>query len=328
MESVKVSIVMAYFNRKEQLIQTVESIKKSTYKNIEIIIVDDNSRESQRVTTFIEDVKDNLDIKVITIEENEKVWVNPCIPYNRGFAEATGEIIIIQNPEVMHVGDCIDFVVKNIELNDWMIFNCYGSPGFEFNNIIERQHHNCEQIYDTINNAIKAGQLMYDSTPEYERHKYTSCNPEFLLKGEFFLIGGDSVKRDDVGGWINHYEGHFVAYHYLAAIYKKDLIQKMNGGFDAEFKNGIGGDDDEFIKRLIFNQFNFKTTKFEKNIPFAIHLFHEKPEQLKTKSEYNFVSNLDLFKKSCEKMGFEPIVDIGDKLVPKNQIPMSRRILI
>lgn len=328
MSTIKVSIVMAYFNRKEQLVYTLESIKKSIHKNVEIIIVDDNSRESQRVLTFIENVKGELDIKVITIEENEKTWVNPCIPYNRGFAEATGDIIIIQNPEVMHVGDCIDCIVKNLELNDWMCFNCYSSPGVEFNNIIERQNHNCEQIYDTINNAIKTAQSIYDATPENERYKYVSCNREMLLKGELFLIGGNSVARNDVGGWMNHYNGHFVAYHYLAAIHKTDLIEKMNGGFDSEFKNGIGGDDDEFIKRLIFNKFNFKTTKFEKNIPFGIHLFHEKPEQLKVRSKYNFGNNWHVLKKLCEKMGFFAIVDINDNLIPKCQLPISRQILI
>ena len=32
---------MAYFNRKEQLIQTITNINKSSHKNIELVIVDD-----------------------------------------------------------------------------------------------------------------------------------------------------------------------------------------------------------------------------------------------------------------------------------------------
>lgn len=43
MSSIKVSIVMAYFNHKEQLIQTIDSIHKSLHNNIEIIIIDDAS---------------------------------------------------------------------------------------------------------------------------------------------------------------------------------------------------------------------------------------------------------------------------------------------
>jgi glycosyltransferase involved in cell wall biosynthesis len=322
LKTIKVSIVMAYFNRKEQLIQTLESIKKSLYKNIEIIIVDDNSRESQRVLTFIEEVKDNLDIKVITIEENEKTWINPCIPYNMGFAKATGDIIIIQNPEVMHAGDCISFIVENLELNDWITFNCYGSPGFKFNDNIKNQNGG---LYDMICNAEKEMQDIYDSTPVYERYKFISCNPDLTKDGICFLIGGNSIFRDDIGGWLNHYTGHFVAYHYLSAIHKKDLFEKMNGGFDTKFQNGIGADDDEFIKRLIFNKFNFKITPFEKKYPFAIHLYHESVQR---KNISSHKSNVEYFTESCKKMGFEPIIDIADKSLPKNQLPMSRRVLI
>ena len=68
----KVSIVMAYFNRKKQLYQTIKSIKKSNYKNIEIIIVDDNSDETEKVSTYINKINKNIDIKLIEITEKKK----------------------------------------------------------------------------------------------------------------------------------------------------------------------------------------------------------------------------------------------------------------
>ena len=116
---------MAYYNRKEQLIETIKSIKKSNYKNIEVIIVDDNSDENEKVHTFIESINDDLDIKVITINNVQKTWINPCIPYNIGLKEAKGDIIIIQNPEIIHVYDCISFVNDNLKPNDWLTLNCY-----------------------------------------------------------------------------------------------------------------------------------------------------------------------------------------------------------
>ena len=286
----KVSIVMAYYNRKEQLIQTLASIKQSSYKNIEIIIVDDNSDKTQRVNTFIDDVKGELNIKVITIESQDKTWVNPCIPYNIGFKEATGDIIIIQNPEVMHVGDCILTIVNNIKENDWISFNCYGSPSFDYN-------------YSLINK--------------------TSDEVYKLILNSTYRIGGNSVKRDDVGGWLNHHDKHFVAYHYLSAIHKTDLINKMNGGFNEIFKNGIGADDDEFIKRLIYNKFNFKINEFKEHEPFAIHQFHEKPNALRT---IDFNINKNIFKDCCIKMNLTPENNIV--LVPENESPMARRIII
>lgn len=290
LEFKKISIILAYYNRKNQFIQTLESIKKSNYKNKEIVIIDDNSFPEQRVNTFINEIKEDLDIKVITIEENEKKWVNPCIPYNIGFKEATGDIIIIQNPEVMHVGDCLSFVNENLKKGDWLSFNCYGSPNFNFNNKIKGMNNN--EIFNLIN-----------------------INSQ--------RIGGNSVERDDVGGWLNHYEKHFVAYHYLAAIHKDDLFEKMNGGFNEIFKDGIGCDDDEFIKRLIYNNFNFKTTKFINNKPFAVHLFHDKPEILR---KLDYKENRKIFDECCKKMNFQPINNIA--VAPEKEKPLYFQKLI
>ena len=286
----KISIVMAYFNRKDQLEMTLESIKKSKYLNKEIIIVDDNSRPNQRVELFIDNYRNHLDIKVITIKENEKNWVNPCIAYNKGIKIASGDIIVLQNPEVMHVGDCLSFINDNLNEKDWISFNCYGSPNFQFNEKLKNKTSN--EIFNNIYNIQ-------------------------------FNIGGNSVKRDDIGGWLNHYEKHIVAYHYLAAIHKSDIDSYLDGGFNNKFKDSIGSDDDELIKRLIYYKFNFKTTKFENGKPFCVHLYHDKPEQLKT---LDYRDNKKFFIESCINMNMFPENDIV--LAPKNEIPMARRILI
>ena len=137
-------------------------------------------------------------------------------------------------------------------------------------------------------------------------------------------IGGNSIIKDNIGGWLNHYLIHFVAYHYFGAIYKTDLIQKMKGGFNDIFANGIGADDDEFIKRLIFEQFNFKINTFTQNNPFVIHQYHAKPPQLTIHK--NNKNNIGLFKNECIKMGFMPENDIC--IAPKTEIPMFRQILL
>jgi GT2 family glycosyltransferase len=96
----KISIVCAYYNRRSQLLKTLESI--SHYGEPEIIIVDDASAE--RI--------DDLPVKLIRIDPEQKRWFNPCVPYNIGFSKATGDIIVIQNPECIHVGDILSYVKK------------------------------------------------------------------------------------------------------------------------------------------------------------------------------------------------------------------------
>lgn len=97
----KISIVIAYYNRRAQLLKTLESIKY--YGAPEIIIVDDASTER------IDDIKG---INLIRIEPLQKTCINPCVPYNIGFSKAKGDIIIIQNPECIHIGNILSYIKK------------------------------------------------------------------------------------------------------------------------------------------------------------------------------------------------------------------------
>ena len=98
-----ISIVMAYHNRRRQLLMTLDSIRY--FGNPEIIIVDDASDER---------IDDISGITLIRIEPGQKTWVNSCIPYNMGFAQAKGDVIIIQNPECIHIGDILKYT-ENIK---------------------------------------------------------------------------------------------------------------------------------------------------------------------------------------------------------------------
>lgn len=108
-----ISIVMAYFDRRAQLLKTLESIRY--YGNPEIIIVDDASDE--RI--------DDLDVKVIRIEPVDKWWINGgSIQFNIGFSHAKGDIILMQNPECIHIGDILNFT-KGLKRNQVFSFAAY-----------------------------------------------------------------------------------------------------------------------------------------------------------------------------------------------------------
>lgn len=110
-----ISIVMSAFRRQEQLEVTLRSIHSSSVKDYELIIVDDASP-----TPLVCD-----EAKIIRVEPNEKWYTNPCIPYNRGFKEAKGDIVVIQNPECYHVGDVLGYVQDKIRRGLYLSFACY-----------------------------------------------------------------------------------------------------------------------------------------------------------------------------------------------------------
>lgn len=111
----KISIVSAFFQRQDLWNRTLETIHKSSIKDYEIILIDDASE--------IPLVCDEA--KIIRIEPKDKWYHNPCIPFNMGFKEATGDIIIIQNPECMHMGDVLKYASENVHNGLYISFGCY-----------------------------------------------------------------------------------------------------------------------------------------------------------------------------------------------------------
>tara|TARA_R110000868_G_scaffold157355_2_gene384559 strand:- start:349 stop:1098 length:750 start_codon:yes stop_codon:yes gene_type:complete len=116
-----ISIVTGYYNRIDLFMNTLKSIEQSEIKDIEVIAVDDGSSEEHRLEGITERFPF---LKVIRVEPKDKWWINPCVPFNMGFKEAKGDIVIIQNPECKHVGDVIKRV-SEMGVNEYISFACY-----------------------------------------------------------------------------------------------------------------------------------------------------------------------------------------------------------
>jgi GT2 family glycosyltransferase len=136
-----ISIVTAYFNRKKLLIKTLDSLLNSEIKDFEFIVVDDCSRKQER----IEDLMNIYPfLKVIRLEEKNKWYVNPCIPFNIGFKHAKGDKIIIQNPECYHSCDILKYVNENLNDQTYFSFGCYSMTKEQTTNLIQTDVTNIE----------------------------------------------------------------------------------------------------------------------------------------------------------------------------------------
>lgn len=111
----KISIIMAFYNRQNLLDKTLESIRKSSVKDYELIIIDDASTVPLTCD----------EAKVIYVDKKDKWYTCSAVAFNRAMREATGDIIIIQNPECYHVGDVLKYAVDNIKDNTYLSFGCY-----------------------------------------------------------------------------------------------------------------------------------------------------------------------------------------------------------
>jgi GT2 family glycosyltransferase len=230
----KLSIVSAYHNRKSQLINTLNTIKKSSeITNTEFIVVDDCSDDDER----IEDLQSQFHfLKVIRLEKKNKWYHNPCVPFNIGIKEATGDIIILQNPECLHLGDILKYVKENITDNNYLTFSTYAINQIKTDNISKLDLENGE-----INEKIKE------------------------VIGDFKMIG---FTQEGEEAWYNHSFCRPSYYHFVSAMTKKNMDDL--GGFDERYAEGHAFDDDELLFRIRLMGLNLEIV----NEPISIHQWH------------------------------------------------------
>lgn len=122
-----ISIVMAYHNRYHLLDKTLKSMTLSSHKDFEVIVVNDFSDEEHSLYSLVNKYS-TLRIKIVNMEDlGDRWYINPCVVYNAGFTQVSGDKIIIQNPECMHIGDVISYVDTYLTDNNYLTFECYAS---------------------------------------------------------------------------------------------------------------------------------------------------------------------------------------------------------
>ncbi len=176
----KISIAMAYRNRKEQLINTLISIQQSSVKDIEVVLVDDASEVNISDTIC----KSFPFVRYIRLEKKDKWYLNPCIPYNLAIARTTGDIIIIQNPECVHVGDVLRYVVNNLTDNNYLSISTYALD-----------EPNSARVFPMMEKGLL----------------------------NEFLAGFPSMPFSKRIGWYNHPKYRPTYYHFCAAITRKNM---------------------------------------------------------------------------------------------------------
>lgn len=88
----KVSVIIPSYNRFKFLLNTIESIKNQTYKNIEIIVINDNSTQKEY---YEYDWEENNVIFIHNNKNTRKIFGFVCANYNRtlGINKSNGTII-------------------------------------------------------------------------------------------------------------------------------------------------------------------------------------------------------------------------------------------
>ena len=241
----KISIATSYYNRRPQFLNTIKTIQQSTQiDNVELIVVDDCSSDEHR----IDDLPDIYPfIKVIRLESKDRWYTNPCVPFNKAIKAATGDIIILQNPECLHVGDILTDIVNKINDSVYLTYGVYS---------LDKE--TTSHLYD----------LPYDN-----EHIFS------MIKSQIMPMNNVNYVQEGHACWYNHSQYRPAAYHFVAAITKTNM-DKLNG-FDERYSNGIGFDDDEFLHRIKLLGLEIQIH----DEPFAIHQWHYSENNFFAKSD-------------------------------------------
>ena len=111
----KVSILIANYNNDKYIIDCINSLKKQTYQNIEIIFFDDNSKDKSLYV-----VKRFSEVKLLINEKEKKIHgsFNQLNSYKEAFKKCSGEIIFFLDSDDYFHEEKVANVVEEFEKNN------------------------------------------------------------------------------------------------------------------------------------------------------------------------------------------------------------------
>lgn len=107
-----VTISIPIFKCEKFIIRCLESVKKQTYKNLEIVLVNDcTPDESMLLVKNFMDANPDLTIKIIEHQENSGL----SVVRNNGIKASTGKYLFFLDSDDEITTDCIELLVKKAE---------------------------------------------------------------------------------------------------------------------------------------------------------------------------------------------------------------------
>ena len=112
----KVSVIIPAYNHEKYVGATIESILNQTYKNIELIIIDDGSRDKtwDVISSYEKQCEERLAGFVFKRQENS----GTCVTLSRLTSHATGKYVFFIASDDIAACESVKLFVKFLEQND------------------------------------------------------------------------------------------------------------------------------------------------------------------------------------------------------------------
>lgn len=175
-EEALVSIIIPTYNRLDMLRTTIQSIYNQTYKNWELIIVNDGSTDGTA------EMLDELDkhwnrpqeLLIYNLDSNSQ---NVTVPRNIGISWSCGEYIAHFDDDVVHYDDKLENLVAALELNPTAKL----AYGYRLHNFLEKNRP--KSIIGPANYNPMAGWGLDTSQFIYRSDVYETISPVYCKRG-------------------------------------------------------------------------------------------------------------------------------------------------
>jgi len=221
----KVSVIIPTYNRFKYLLNTIKSVKKQTYLNIEIIVVNDGSIEKEY---YEYDWKIN-NITIIHLEKNSKtIFGYGCVGFvrNKGIELSSGKYIAFCDDDDIWFPNKIEMQLKVMQETGCKMSSTDGLIGRGiFDPTKSYKKYNAERYYKKLKNIYnnKGSNSLDDGFPIIwnlnflKIHNCVICSSVVIEKTILDKIGGMPHNRrgQDYACWLKSLE-------HTNCIYLKD----------------------------------------------------------------------------------------------------------
>lgn len=174
-----ISVVIPSYNRGKVILRSIDSVLNQTYKNIELIVVDDYSTDD--TMDIVKNIGDNR-IKYIKLEKNS----GACIARNRGIDEAMGEFIAFNDSDDIWHSDKLEKQIAFLEEQNADVVSCAMDVFDESVNKKMYSFPNSANVFEgevTFQNLLRynctSTQLLFGKTQCFKTEKFASKMPRF-----------------------------------------------------------------------------------------------------------------------------------------------------
>ncbi|MCK4258488.1 MAG: glycosyltransferase family 2 protein [Halanaerobiales bacterium] len=216
------SVVIPTFNQSESLRFVLEGFCQQTYKNFEVIVVDDGSSED--ICSVVEMFQKNFDIRLVQLEKNS----GRSVARNTGIAEAKGKLIIFNDSDRI---PCNEFVQRHLEYHEgYSNLVCIGEIRELYFSDLKRVK---ELLLNEINQNFKKYKRL-SRKPGFVKvidHLYVNGKNQSSIPWISFLVGNLSIRKE----WImtELFDSNFIKWGFEHMelgyrLYKKGLQYGYN----------------------------------------------------------------------------------------------------